>query len=73
VSWDVHVDLTASMPELIVQATMVHGSPIVAEMVKHIPEHGRKAETMLPVTTEESGGPKGGIGVVIHLSTLRKK
>jgi hypothetical protein len=33
VSWDVHVDLAASTPELTVRATIVHGSPRVAKAV----------------------------------------
>jgi hypothetical protein len=38
VSRDVHVDLTTSMPELMVRAATVRGSSRVAKMVKHIPE-----------------------------------
>jgi hypothetical protein len=38
VSRDVHVDLTASMPELMIRAATVRGSPRVAETVKHVPE-----------------------------------
>jgi hypothetical protein len=38
VSRDVYVDLAASMLELMVRAATVHGSPRVAETVKHIPE-----------------------------------
>jgi hypothetical protein len=38
VSRYVHMDLTTSTSELTVRAAMVHGSPCVAEMVKHIPE-----------------------------------
>jgi hypothetical protein len=59
VSQDVHVDLAVSTPELTVRATMVRGSPRVAETVK-------------PVATEPSVGPEGGVGVVIHLSEARK-
>jgi hypothetical protein len=73
VSWDVHVDLTTSTLELMVRATTVRGSPRVAEMVKDVPEQGRKVGTVQPVTTEPSAGPVGGVGVVIHLSTIRKK
>jgi hypothetical protein len=38
VSWDVHMDLATSTPELTVRATTVHGSPRVAETVEHIPK-----------------------------------
>jgi hypothetical protein len=64
VSGDVHVDLTAST---------VRWSPLVAEMVEHVPEQGRKTRTLQPVTTEPSIGPEGHIGVVVHLSKTRKK
>jgi hypothetical protein len=73
VSRDVHVDLAASMPELTVRATMVHESRRVAEMVKHVPEQGQKARTVQPVTMEPPVDPEGGVGVVVHLSTTRKK
>jgi hypothetical protein len=72
-SRDVHVDLTASMPKLTVWATTVRGSPRVAETVKHVLKQGRKTGMTQPVTTEPSVGPEGDIGVVIHLSTTRKK
>jgi hypothetical protein len=70
---DVHVDLAVSTSELTVRVTTVHGSLRVTEMVKHVPEQGRKARTVQPVTTEPSVGSEGGVGVVIHLSTTRKK
>jgi hypothetical protein len=73
VSRDIHMDRKESMPELTVRATTVCGSPLVAETVKHIPEQGRKAGMVQPIATEPSVGPKGGVGVVIHLSTTRKK
>jgi hypothetical protein len=73
VSRDVHVDLTASMLELTVRATTVRGSPRVAEMVKHVPKQARKARTVQLIATEPSVGPEGGVGVVIYLSTTRKK
>jgi hypothetical protein len=72
VSQDVHVDLAASMPELMVWVATLHGSPRVAEMVEHIPEQGRKAGMVQRVTMEPSIGPEGGVGVVIHLSGTRK-
>jgi hypothetical protein len=43
VSWDVHVDLTASTPELMIQAAIVRGGPHVAKVVQHISEQGREA------------------------------
>jgi hypothetical protein len=67
------MDLTAPTPKLTVQATMVCGSPRVAKTVKHVPEQGRKAGTVQAVSTEPSIGPEGGVGVVVHLSTTRKK
>jgi hypothetical protein len=73
VSWDVHVDLAASTPEFTVWATMVRGSPHVAEMVEHVPELGWKARMEQPIIMEPSISPKGGVGVVVHLSKTRKK
>jgi hypothetical protein len=45
----------------------------VAETVKHIPEQGRKAQMVQPVIMDPSVGLEGGVGVVVHLSTIRKK
>jgi hypothetical protein len=73
VSRDVHVDLAASTSELRVRVTTVRGSPRVAEIMKCVLEQSRKAGTVQPVITEPSVGPEGGVGVVIHLSTIRKK
>jgi hypothetical protein len=73
VSQDVHVDLAASTPELIVQSAMVRGSLRVAETVEHVPKQSRKARTVQPIPTKPSIGPEGGIGVVVHLSKTRKK
>jgi hypothetical protein len=42
-------------------------------MVEHVPEQSRKAEMVQPIATKPSIGPKGGVGVVIHLSEIRKK
>jgi hypothetical protein len=67
VSRDVHVDLAASTPELMVRVITVRGSPRVAKMVKHVPEQGRKAQTVQPITTEPFVSPEGGVGVVVHL------
>jgi hypothetical protein len=69
---DVHVDLAASTPELTVWAAMVCGSLCVTKTVEHVPEQGRKVETVQPVTTEPSVGPEGGVGVVVHLLKTRK-
>jgi hypothetical protein len=49
VSRDIHVDLTASTPELTVWAATVRGSPRVAEMVEHVLEQSQKARTVQPV------------------------
>jgi hypothetical protein len=73
VSQDVHMDLAASTPKLTVRADMVRGSPCVAETVEHVSEQGQKTQTLQPVTMEPSVGPKGGIGVVVHLSKTWKK
>jgi hypothetical protein len=70
---DVHMDLAASMPELMVWAAMVRGSPRVAETVQHVLEQGRKAGTVQPIAMKLSVGPKGGVGVVIHLLKTREK
>jgi hypothetical protein len=61
------------MPELMVWAAMVRGSPRVAKAVEHVPEQGRKDETVQPITTKPSVGLEGGVGVVIHLSKTRDK
>jgi hypothetical protein len=67
------MDLTTSTPELTVRVAMVRGSPRVAKAVEHVPEQGRKDETVQPITTKPSVGLKGGMGVVIHLSKTRDK
>jgi hypothetical protein len=79
-SRDVHVDLAASMPKLVVWAATVRGSPRVAEMVQHIPEQGRKAGTVQHVPEQgqkaamkSSVGPDSGVGLVVHLSKSREK
>jgi hypothetical protein len=46
VSRDVHMDLAASTPKLIVRAVTVRESPRVAKTVEHILEQGRKARTV---------------------------
>jgi hypothetical protein len=73
VSQDVHVDLTASTPELMVWVATVRGSPRMAKMLEHVPEQSWNAGTVQPITTEPSIGPEGGVGVVIHLSKTGKK
>jgi hypothetical protein len=73
VSQNVHMDLAAPQPEMMVQAATVRGMPHVAEAVQHVPMQGEKPEAVQPVTTEPSVSSKGGVGVVIHLSKLREK
>jgi hypothetical protein len=73
VSQDVHMDLAASTPKLTIWVTTVCRSLHVAEMVKHVPEQCRKAGVVQPITTEPSVDPEGGVGLVVHLSTTRKK
>jgi hypothetical protein len=73
VSWNVHVDLAASTPKLMVRATTVRGSPCVTEMVQHVSEQGQKPGTVQPIATVPSVGSEGGIGVIVHLSKTKEK
>jgi hypothetical protein len=72
-SQNVHMDLAAPQPELMVRTTTVRGKTHVAEAVQHVPKQGGKPRAVQPVTTEPSVGSKGGIEVVIHLSKTREK
>jgi hypothetical protein len=72
-SQNVHMDLAAPQPKLMVWAAAIRGKPRVAEGVQHIPELGGKPGAVQPVTTEPSVGSKSVIGVVIHLSKIREK
>jgi hypothetical protein len=67
------VDLTASKPELTVQAATVRGSPRVAKAVQHVPKQGGEARTVQPIATKSSVGSECGIGVVVHLSKTKEK
>jgi hypothetical protein len=73
VSRNVHMDLAAPEPKLMVRAAAICRKPRVAEAVQHVLEQGVKPEAVQPVTTEPSVGSKGGIGVVIHLLETREK
>jgi hypothetical protein len=73
VSRNVHMDLEAPYPELMVQTATVCGNPRAAKAVQHVPEQGGKTGVVQPVTTEPSVSSKGGIGVVVHLSKTREK
>jgi hypothetical protein len=73
VSQNVHMDLAAPQPELMVWAATIWGNPRVAKAVEHVPEQGEKTRAVQPVTTEPSVGSEGGVGVVIHLSKTREK
>jgi hypothetical protein len=73
VSRNVHIDLVAPQPELMVRATTVRGEPCVAKAVQHVQEQGGKPRVVQPVTTEPSIGSKSGVGVVIHMSKIREK
>jgi hypothetical protein len=64
VSWDIHMDLATSMPELTVQEATVCGSRCVVKAVQHISEQGREAGTVQPVATKPSVRSEGGVGVV---------
>jgi hypothetical protein len=73
VSRNVHMDLVAPQPELMVRTATVRGKPRVAEAVQHVPKQGGKPGAVQPVTTEPSVGSKSGVRVVIHLSKTREK
>jgi hypothetical protein len=73
VSRDVHMDLTASTPELMVWMVTIHGGPRIAKAVQHVPEQGREARTVQPIATKPSVGSEGDVGVVIHLSKTMEK
>jgi hypothetical protein len=73
VSQNVHMDLAAPQPELVVRTAKVHGKTRVAEAVQHVLKQGGKPGAVQPITTEPSIGSKGGVGVVIHLSKTREK
>jgi hypothetical protein len=73
VSRNVHMDLVAPQPKLMVRAATVHGKSRVAEAVQQVLEQGGKPGAVQPIATEPSIGSKGDIGVVIHLSKIREK
>jgi hypothetical protein len=73
VSRNVHMDLAAPQPKLMVRVATVHGKLRVAKIVQHVPEKGGKSGAVQPVATEPSIGSKGGVGVVILLSKTREK
>jgi hypothetical protein len=73
VSQNVHMDLAAPQPKLMVQMTTVCRNPRVAKAVQHVPELGGKTGAVQPVTTEPSNGSEGGIGVVVYLSKARER
>jgi hypothetical protein len=72
VSRNVHMDLVAPQPELMVRTEAIRGKPRVAEAVQHVPEQGGKPVAVQSVTTEPSVGSKGGVGAVIHLLKTRE-
>jgi hypothetical protein len=67
VSRNVHMDLAAPQPELMVRTATVHGEPRVAKAVQHVPEQGGKPRAVQPITTEPSVDSKGDVGEVVHL------
>jgi hypothetical protein len=73
VSRNVHMDLAAPQPELMIWAATVCGQPHVAKTVQHVLEQGGKPGVVQPVTMEPSVGSKCGIEVVIYLSNTREK
>jgi hypothetical protein len=70
VSRNVHMDLEAPQPKLMVRMATVCGNPHVAKAVQHVLEQGGKTGAVQPITMEPSVGSEGGIGVVVHLSKL---
>jgi hypothetical protein len=72
-SQNVHMDLPAPQPKLMVRAATVREKTRVAEAVQHISEQGGKPGVVQPITTEPSVSSKGGIGIVIHVSKTREK
>jgi hypothetical protein len=73
VSQNVHMDLGAPQPKLMVWEATVHRKLRVAKTVQHIPEQGGKPRAVQPVATELSVSSKGGVGVVVHLLKIRGK
>jgi hypothetical protein len=73
VSRNVHMDLAAPQPELMVRAAAIHEKSRVAKAVQHVPEQGGKPWAVQSVTAESFISSKGGVGVVIHLSKIREK
>jgi hypothetical protein len=73
VSRNIHMDLAAPQPELMVRAAVIRGKPHVAEAVQYVPEQDRKPGAVQPIATEPSVGSKGGVEVVIHLSETRER
>jgi hypothetical protein len=72
-SRNVHMDLAAPQPELMVRTAAICRKLRVAEAVQHVPEQGGEPGAVQPITMEPSVGSKGGVGVVIHLSKTREK
>jgi hypothetical protein len=72
-SWNVHMDLAAPQPKLMVWAATVCGKSRVAEAMQHVPEQGGKPGAVQPITTEPSVGSQDDVGVVIHLLKTREK
>jgi hypothetical protein len=56
VSRNIHMDLAAPQPELMVWAATVCRNPLLAKVVQHIPEQGGKTGVVQPITTEPSVG-----------------
>jgi hypothetical protein len=75
---DVHVDLIACTPELMVRTTTVWMSTVcrssyVAKAVQHVLKQQRETGTVKPVTTKPSIDSKDGVGVVVHMSKTKEK
>jgi hypothetical protein len=59
-------------PELTVQTVTLSGSPRVAKAVQHVLEQHRETGTVQPIAMKPSVGSDDGIGVVVHLSKIRR-
>jgi hypothetical protein len=73
VSQNVHIDLAAPQPKLMVRVAMVRGKTRVVEAVQHVPEQGGKPGAVQPVATKPFIGSEGGVGVLIHRLKTREK
>jgi hypothetical protein len=69
--WNVHMDLAAPQPELMVRAAMVRGKPRVAKATR--PRVRWENRAVHPIAMEPSVSSEGDVGVVVYLSKTREK